>query len=346
MPAASGGRRDAHPFVRTPVHPVSPDGWFPATPVRAPADLHLGSGELASDTVSVCKAKAFPAQAVEVAPPNATATHKRSSRHRLFRVCGLGFRAIWPQPCRSEVRVWRIRLRPSLAPPHDPPAPPANWPPGPPPAGSRPPGGPPLSRKEPAPAAAEPTAVPSQSPCSGSRRHACTPRAHCLPCTPPPQQPDPSPGQARFRLYTYSPTTHTAWTVGQTFTFLKPAEGDTIYYLSGPRTTTFPYNVGRFFISAHTILWTWRNFRSPGPVTAAASLPPHRRRASSQLSNPPVPYHPAWARPGEESSFNQSTQARWATGRLRPTENTSPQAYLSHAPLQAPGAAGSLDGEV
>ena len=55
-------------------------------------------------------------------------------------------------------------------------------------------------------------------------------------------------GSGPVRLYTYSPTTTTKELVDQTFVFLKSREGDTIYYVSGPRTITFPYNVGRFFI--------------------------------------------------------------------------------------------------
>jgi len=87
-------------------------------------------------------------------------------------------------------------------PPHGSQHPPANWPPWPlppRPAGRPPPDpqgpgdAPPAPARQgvrrsrggvPASAAAEPAAVPSRSPCSGLRRHACTPRAHCLPCIP------------------------------------------------------------------------------------------------------------------------------------------------------------------
>jgi hypothetical protein len=64
-------------------------------------------------------------------------------------------------------------------------------------------------------------------------------------------------GSGPVRLYTYSPTTHPEWKSQQSFVFLTSSEGDTIYYVSGPRTITFPYNVGRFFISAHTKNPTW-----------------------------------------------------------------------------------------
>jgi len=138
------------------------------------------AGELASGTLRCHRGPVAhqPAQALE-------GLRARAYGHRTPIAAPRGPRLavslLPPGPC------WVCLPRRPATPQH----PPANWPtwptwplPPPRPAGSRPPGCPPLSRRVPASAAAEPAGVPSRSPCSGSRRHAYTPRAHCLPCIP------------------------------------------------------------------------------------------------------------------------------------------------------------------
>lgn len=105
--------------------------------------------------------------------------------------------------------------------------------------------------------AAEPTVAPSRSPCSGSRRHARMPHATVYCASPSASAADALAGSGPVRLYTYPPTTTQGSEPMQSFTFRKSAGGDTIYYVSGPRTLTLPYKVGCFFISARPFCRTW-----------------------------------------------------------------------------------------
>jgi hypothetical protein len=145
----------------------------------------------------------------------------------------------------SLLSLFRSSAFPSLPPAAAPGPRPANW------AGRPPFAAAPPARESAALAggassgAAEPTAAPSRGPCSGPRRHARTPRAHRLPCSPL-RLSGRLPGRARFAsTQTLRPPSGARMSCNPSLSQKPP--GGTRFTMAVVRATSFPHTMWAAF---------------------------------------------------------------------------------------------------